>query len=154
VVIGPGDLYTSIIPNLLVQGISDALASTAATRVYVCNLMTKPGETDSFKASDFVREILRYLRGADLDWVIVNTNVLSKRVVDAYLSEGSHPVEADMDLIQQHVPGVIRAYLVNDGVPLKHAPDLIAQLVLRIAEMGRLKESPQIKVSKCGVTRI
>src|SRR5207249_2043431 len=71
IVIGPGDLYTSVLPNLLVRGIAAAISSSEAHRVYVCNLMTKHGETDGFQASDFVREILRYL-GHGLDRVILH----------------------------------------------------------------------------------
>ena len=81
VVLGPGDLYTSIIPNLLVTGVPQVLAATQATRIYVCNLMTKLGETDDFKVSDFVGEIIRYMGGPSLDWVMVNTQEVSLEYV-------------------------------------------------------------------------
>ena len=64
IVIGPGDLYTSIVPNLLVEGVTEALARCRGVRIYVCNLMTKPGESDGFKASDFIREVGKVLGAA------------------------------------------------------------------------------------------
>ncbi|MCZ6614821.1 MAG: YvcK family protein, partial [Chloroflexi bacterium] len=90
VVLGPGDLYTSIIPNLLTQGIPQALAATEGTRIYVCNLMTKLGETDGFKASDFVREITRYMNGPNLDWALINTRSISEAVQETYRGESAH----------------------------------------------------------------
>ncbi|MFQ6030449.1 MAG: uridine diphosphate-N-acetylglucosamine-binding protein YvcK [Dehalococcoidia bacterium] len=78
VILGPGDLYTSVIPNLLAEGIREALAETKATRVYVCNLMTKLGETDDFKSSDFVREMNRYLAANSLDWALINAREVPK----------------------------------------------------------------------------
>ena len=106
VVLGPGDLYTSIIPNLLAEGIPQALAATKATRIYVCNLMTKLGETDDFKASDFVREIVRYMGGPHLDWTLINTRLVSESIQAAYGEEGALPVHADMDQTQHYAPGV------------------------------------------------
>ena len=139
VVLGPGDLYTSIIPNLLAEGIPDALASTRAARVYVCNLMTKLGETDDFKASDFVREIIRYLGGPNLDWALVNTRDVSETVRQAYLGESAYPVESDLDLVQRHAPGVFATSLGNNQVPLIHGPERIAEAVLSIASIGRVR---------------
>src|SRR5215212_9183090 len=74
VIVGPGSLYTSILPNLLVDGIAKALASTQALRLYVCNVATQPGETDEFRASDHVQALLKHLRGTPLDVVLANSN--------------------------------------------------------------------------------
>jgi uncharacterized cofD-like protein len=141
VVLGPGDLYTSIIPNLLAGGITQALATTKATRIYVCNLMTKLGETDDFKASDFVREITRYLGGPNLDWVLINNRAVSEAVRQAYLGESAHPVEADLDAVQQYSLGVLATPLGNNQIPLKHEPDLVAKVVLSITSLGRLPKA-------------
>lgn len=141
VVLGPGDLYTSIIPNLLARGICQALAATKATRIYVSNLMTKLGETDDFKASDFVREITRYLKGPSLDWALINTRSVSAAVREAYLGESAHPVEADLEVVQQYVPGVFGTAVANDQVPLKHEPDRVAEAVFNIASIGRIQQA-------------
>ena len=138
VILGPGDLYTSIIPNLLVTGIPEALASTQAIRIYVCNLMTKLGETDDFRASDFVHEMMRYLGGSNLDWVLVNAQQVPAEVRHAYLAEGALPVVSDLAAVRKQVPGVFVGRLGNNQIPLKHDHTRIAEAALRIAEMGRV----------------
>ena len=138
VVLGPGDLYTSIIPNLLADGIPQALAATKATRIYVCNLMTKLGETDDFMAADFVREVIRYLNGTCLDWTLVNTRPVSEAVREAYRDEGAHPVEVDLEAVGRQVPGVFATCVGNDQIPFMHEQDRIAEAVLSIASIGRV----------------
>ena len=138
VVLGPGDLYTSIIPNLLVSGISEALAATRATRIYVCNLMTKLGETDDFRASSFVQEMIHYLDAPCLDWVMVNSGQMSDVVKEAYRKEGAYPVVADLEMVREYVPGVFATHLGNNQVPLKHDSQRVSEAVTRIAEMGRI----------------
>ena len=140
VVLGPGDLYTSIIPNLLAEGICEALAETQATRIYICNLMTKMGETDHFKGSDFVREIIRYLGSPSLDWVLINNGDTPKKVLENYLNEGSYPVEPDVGKVGRYVSGVFAACLGNSQVPLQHEPSRVAEVVFEIASLGRTSE--------------
>ena len=142
VVLGPGDLYTSIIPNLLAEGISQALATTRATRIYVCNLMTKLGETDDFKASDFVGEIIKYMDGPHLDWGLINTRPVLEAVQEAYRGEAAYPVEADLEDVQRQVAGVFATGLANNQLPLKHEPERIAEAVLSMAGLGRVREVP------------
>ena len=139
VVLGPGDLYTSIIPNLLARGIPQALRDTKATRIYVCNLMTKLGETDHFKASDFVREIIRYLGGPHLDWTLIDTRPIPQEVRDAYHREGAREVESDLEAVQRYVPGVFATGLGNGQVPFKHQPQRVAEAVMSIAHSGRVR---------------
>lgn len=139
VVIGPGDLYTSILPIFLVKGMAEALSTSRATRIYVCNLMTKLGETDGFKASDFLRELEHYTGGAHVDWAIVNTSVPPGTVRATYEDEGAQLVEADMDTVGRHVNGVFAASLATDGLPLRHAPDVVGAAVMRIVRAGRVK---------------
>ena len=132
VVIGPGDLYTSIIPNLLVGGIAEAMGRTNATCIYVCNLMTKLGETDDFKASDFVREIVRYLGTSVPDWVVVNNQAIPEEIQRAYAPEGARPVETDMGELDRYVPFIYGRPLANNEQPLRHDPSSIARAVLSV----------------------
>lgn len=97
IVLGPGDLYTSVLPNMLVDGIASAIRTSSARKFFVCNLMTKRGETDGFKASDFVREIHRYL-GAPVDRVILHDGTLPDDVRAAYAARHQRPVRADVEL--------------------------------------------------------
>ncbi len=106
IVIGPGDLYTSIIPNLLVEGIAEAVRASEARKIYVCNLMTKHGETDGFTASDFVREIHRYL-GGRVDRVIAHDGSFPDHLLAPYAAQAQQPVACDEETIRQLVPDVI-----------------------------------------------
>ena len=140
VVLGPGDLYTSIIPNLLAAGIPQALATTHATRIYVCNLMTKLGETDGFKASDFVREMLRYIGGPHLDWAVISTNVFSAPMLEAYRREAAEQVEFDLEEVQTYLPGVFATALGDEQQTAKHDVDRIAETILSIFRFGRARQ--------------
>lgn len=106
VLIGPGDLYTSIIPCLLVDGIAEAIRSCEGEVIYICNVMTKHGETDSFAASDFVRELHRYL-GRRVDTALVSTSAYPQALLDAYAREHAYPVHPDLDEVRALVPRVL-----------------------------------------------
>ncbi|HEX5547801.1 MAG TPA: gluconeogenesis factor YvcK family protein [Ktedonobacterales bacterium] len=106
IVLGPGDLYTSIVPNLLVNGVAEAIRAAEAEVVYVCNLMTKHGETDGFRASDFVREIQNYL-DRRLDRVILHDGSFPDDLLGAYAIKQQFPVEADISAVRKLVPEVI-----------------------------------------------
>lgn len=136
VVIGPGDLYTSILPVFLAKGMPEALAASPATRIYVCNLMTKPGETDGFKASGFLREFERYTGRASIDWAIVNSAVPQRAVQAAYGAEGARMVEADTDAIRRHVSGFVTGSLASDDLPLRHVPERVGEAVMQILRRG------------------
>src|SRR5260370_2819206 len=91
ILIGPGSLYTSILPNLLVSGIAEAIESSPATRVYVANLMTQPGETEGFSLSDHVRVIFEHTRRKLLDWVVPSNQIVSPDVVPPYCAPPTAP---------------------------------------------------------------
>jgi uncharacterized cofD-like protein len=93
VTIGPGDLYTSVVTNFAIRRLREAVAKSRAPKVYVCNLMTKPGETSGFDAAEHVREMVRYLGGDALDYVILSNTRLSKRAIRGYAKMNQSPVE-------------------------------------------------------------
>jgi uncharacterized cofD-like protein len=119
VIIGPGDLYTSIIPCLLVEGITEAIRSCEGEIIYVCNVMTKHGETDGYRASDFVRVLHRYL-GRRVDTVLVSTSSYPSSLLDAYAQEHAFPVEADIDEVQELVPRVISDHFSTTERLIRH----------------------------------
>lgn len=131
VVIGPGDLYTSVIPNLLVEGIPQAIQNTPGEVAYVCNLMTKRGETDGYKASDFLREIQRYLSGSeDVDVLLVNQEAVPGALMEEYVQDGSFPVKADTAVCAGMVAQVIASDVAAAGTLWRHSPeDLAANLM-------------------------
>jgi uncharacterized cofD-like protein len=119
VIIGPGDLYTSIIPCLLVDGISEAIRSCEGEIIYVCNVMTKHGETDGYSASDFVGEIHRYL-GRRVDTVLVSTSTYPQSLLNAYAQENAHPVRADLDEVRKLVPRVLAGHYSTTDHLIRH----------------------------------
>lgn len=130
IVIGPGDLYTSIIPNLLVQGVSEAIRESSAKKVYVCNLMTKQGETDEYKASDFLKEIEHYL-GGRVDYIICNQNGMSKELVEIYKNKNQFPVDVDLDDERLVLTNIL--YQKDNGEDLiRHHRDKLAEEVMKI----------------------
>jgi len=129
VVIGPGDLYTSLIPNLLVQGIIDAIAE-AKHCVYVVNLMTKPAESDGFRASTFVERLLDYLSPARLDAVVANTAHPDEKVLRRYARNGATFVEVDAQNIAAQGIEVIERPLVSARYLVRHDPTALAQTLL------------------------
>ncbi|WIG61019.1 MAG: YvcK family protein [Ktedonobacterales bacterium] len=106
IILGPGDLYTSVLPSLLVDGVAQAIRASAAHKVYVSNLMTKHGETDGFTASRFVGEIHRYL-GGPVDRVILHDGSFPDHLLDLYAAKQQHPVQPDVDAVRQLVADVV-----------------------------------------------
>jgi uncharacterized cofD-like protein len=119
VLIGPGDLYTSVLPCLLVEGISEALRACDGELVYICNVMTKHGETDGYRASDFVREVHRHL-GRRVDAVVVNTGEYPAALLEPYAEEGATPVEPDLSAVRALVPRVIAGPFATTERLIRH----------------------------------
>lgn len=134
IIIGPGDLYTSLLPNLLVREIARAVCESEAEKVYVCNLMTKHGETDGYKASDFVNTIHHYL-GARVDRVVVNDGAFYPDVVKTYLQEQSKPVVVDRVRLTQLVPNIaIEPLQLEDDSLARHDPERLVGAIFRTSE--------------------
>nr|WP_082798629.1 YvcK family protein [Caldibacillus debilis] len=97
IIVGPGSLYTSILPNLLVPGIGHAVRQAKARKIYICNLMTQPGETDGYKASDHIRAIFDHIGHASIHQIIVNDGAIPEEITEKYKKEMSVPVLPDVD---------------------------------------------------------
>ncbi|MBV9229742.1 MAG: YvcK family protein [Chloroflexi bacterium] len=129
IIIGPGDLYTSLIPNLLVRDIARAIRESDAEKVYVCNLMTKHGETDGYKASDFVNAIHRYL-GARVDRVVLNDGQYPEDVLKMYQEEQSEPVLIDRSRLGRLVPNLVIEHLnLEDDSLARHDPERLVRAI-------------------------
>ncbi|MFQ5685891.1 MAG: uridine diphosphate-N-acetylglucosamine-binding protein YvcK [Candidatus Scalindua sp.] len=103
IAIGPGSLYTSVISNLLVGGIKDALQRTKALKIYLCNIVTQPGQTDNYTASDHVKAIIKYLGEGILDYVLVNNNFPREEIIEKYRKEDADIVTLDESLEKNNV---------------------------------------------------
>ena len=130
VIIGPGDLYTSIIPNLLCTGMRDALKETQARIIYVCSIMTKHGETNGFCVEDFVRVLEQYVGPDCLDYVLVNSGELRPDLLQKYVLEGKAPVRLKRreGLLGMGLKIVERDF-TSETDYIRHAPRKLAKAV-------------------------
>jgi uncharacterized cofD-like protein len=141
IVIGPGSLYTSILANFVVDQVAEAVRVSEAQKVYVCNLMTNRGETDGFRASDFVREIHRYL-GDRVDRVVAHDGVFPERLLERYAAGGQHPVIPDVERLRELAPEVVIDSLlaVYQGTLVRHDAEHLLRAIFTPAEF--LLETP------------
>jgi len=137
IIIGPGDLYTSILPNLLVDGVAEAIRASEAEKIYVCNLMTKHGETDAFRASDFVREIHHYL-GGRVDRTILHDGSFPEHLVDVYAAKQQYPVQPDVEAVRELVPHVEMDHLI--AIELDHLVRHDPERLVRATFAPRLED--------------
>ena len=141
IVLGPGDLYTSIIPNLLVRGVAEAIQESKAIVVYVCNLMTKWSETRDFDAADFVEETLKYRIGREkFDVVLVNTAQIPARLLPSYEAEDrSKPVVFD-DEVMKRLSRMTEKVVTGDFLSraslniglIRHGPHRLAKQIVEL----------------------
>ena len=133
IVIGPGDLYTSLIPNFLVSGVPDAIRRSKAVKIYICNLMTKFGETESFSAEDFVKEVERYLGKNILDFVLCNIKKPAPSILREYKKEISEFVAPPSTLVYSlKKPKYILEDIMCDGALVRHNPKKLAKTLLSL----------------------
>ena len=132
VVIGPGSLYTSVIPNLLVRGVSEAIAKCDAVKIYVCNVMTQPGETNGYRASDHVRAIEEHAARRIFNYVLVNKEVPSPELIEKYRLEGAELVTPDVDIIREMGYKPILGNYISQTDVVRHDPQKLAQAVVRL----------------------
>ena len=162
ITVGPGSLYTSIIPNLLVDNIVNAMNESNALKVYICNIMTQPGETDGFTVEDHLRALIEYSPRLELDYIVVNSAPINLALREKYLADGAAQVKfrsqrdsgglpeaVDIGSPNHHKVSIVCEDLLNENDVVRHDPDRLAGLVLRIHRMERVaslviayKESP------------
>ena len=139
IVLSPGSLYTSIISNLLVEGIPESIARSNGKKVYVCNIMSQVSQTYGYKASDHVNKIKEYLK-CDLDFVILNNKSPNEDLIESYKMENAHLIENDIDKIENSGISVIAEDLLDDVKEkrilwekknlLRHDPDKISEVLV------------------------
>lgn len=130
--IGPGSVYTSVIPNLLVPEIAEALRLSDAPKVYICNVMTQPGESDSFTASEHVTTIINNTERKVFDYVMVNTGIPNESLLGRYRDVGQHLVEADVDRIRAVGVRVIQGNFMSDSDFVRHDPMKVAARLMAL----------------------
>lgn len=132
--IGPGSLYTSILPPLLVHGVVDAIAESSAKKIFVCNLMTQPGETDGLTARRHLEIVREYASGLNFDYVLVNDRPISDIQARLYTRDGAEQIGVHGSIYEDRIEGarVIRANLLDDGDLVRHHPGRVAKCVLEL----------------------
>ncbi len=132
IVIGPGNLYCSIVPNLLVRGISEAIGRSAAKVVYNCNLMTKAGHTDGYAVTDFIAAIERHIGKGRVDFVTYNVAKADRELLAKYAEEGELPVTHDEPATVCEPPCIaLPADLISRGQVVQKAHDVIRRSLIR-----------------------
>lgn len=141
ITIGPGSLFTSLLPPILVKGVGRAIADSQAVKVFVCNLMTQPGETDGFSSRRHLEIIREYAPEIDFDYVVVNNSPISDEQVRRYADEGAQQIGVHGSITPETIEGaeVVYGNLLDDGEMVRHHPEKLAQVVLLCALQPRRK---------------
>ena len=132
IIMGPGSLYTSIIPNLLVKGIPEAICKSPAKKVYISNVMTQPGETDGFKVSNHLKVLMDYGVAENIDYVIANNGIIPPDIKEKYAKENAELVVLDYENISNLNVNVIEANLIKITKRyVKHNAEKLAELIMK-----------------------
>jgi uncharacterized cofD-like protein len=143
ITLGPGSLFTSVIPNLLVGGIANAIRNSRALKAYFVNLMGQPGETIDFRASDHVEAIHRHAYCPLLDTAVLNTGVISQALLAKYAADGARPVENDAARLRELNIEVKIANLLHEGETVRHDPRATAAVVMELAQEGHRRKAEE-----------
>ena len=132
ITVGPGSLYTSILPNLLVARVARAIGDSAATKIFICNLMTQPGETDGYTARQHLETVKSYAPEIHFDFVVVNDQPASEGQRERYAAEGAHQIGLEGEAFDDSLDGeaqVVRAPLLDEGEKARHDSLRLANVV-------------------------
>lgn len=140
IIVGPGSLYTSVLPNLVIKPIADALRSAKALRVYVCNVMTQPNETDGYAAEDHLQAILEHA-GLVVDTMIMNGRRPDESVLHTYTTMNQFPVGFDLNAVRELGVTPFFGDVIADGNFVRHDPAALADTIFRLYDRyGRTLE--------------
>jgi uncharacterized cofD-like protein len=141
ITLGPGSLFTSVIPNLLVDGMPAAIRRSPAIKTCFVNLMWQPGETTEFRASDHIRAIHKHAGGKLLDYAVINIRPITLAMKKRYARESAMPVESDIDTIFKMGIKVMAGNLAQSTPRVRHDPTATAAVVVKLAQEGRRRRN-------------
>lgn len=130
IILGPGSLYTSVIPNLLINGIYQEISRSKVLKIYVCNVMTQAGETDGYKASGHLKAIIRHTTPDIVNTCIVNTGDIPNKLLEKYKEENAERVEPDKEIIQKMGYKVIGANIISAKDYIRHDPHKLSRIIM------------------------
>lgn len=137
ITLGPGSLFTSVIPNLLVDGIPEAIRRSPAAKACFINLMWQPGETMHFRASDHIRAMYRHAGGPMLDYAIVNTAPIRPALKKRYARQSAEPVDNDLDELRRLGLEIVTGDFAEQAEKVRHKPEVIAEVAVMLARERR-----------------
>lgn len=138
ITIGPGSLFTSLIPNVLVSGIPEAIAASKAIKIFICNLMTEANESLNMSASQHIEAIFSHARKRIFDYALVNSAPISPAMQERYAQEHAQPVECDPQAVEQLGVRCIAGNFVEENDYARHATDRLCRELLRLAQLAHL----------------
>jgi len=145
IILGPGSLYTSVLPNLVINGISAALKETKAIKIYICNIMTQPGETDGYTVYDHINTIEKHTYNGVIDYCIVNTAPIPSTLKVKYFEEGAEIVKIDYDKIKRINTTMIYKELISiSNNFVRHEPDKLAKVAIDLVNQAALNSRKRI----------
>jgi uncharacterized cofD-like protein len=145
ITVGPGSLYTSILPNLLVARVAECIGSSRAAKIFICNLMTQPGETDGYTARRHMEVVKSYAPEIQFDFVVVNDRHVSPEQAAAYAAEGARQIGLTDHEFEREFGAeaeVVRADLLDEGEKVRHSPEKLARVILACYEQACARHVP------------
>ena len=141
--VGPGSLYTSLLPPLLVNGVADLMAGSPAVKIFICNLMTQPGETEGMSARRHLEIVRNYAKDLNFDYVLVNNRPISPLQQERYMQDGSEQIGVHGSMDSDKIEGakVIHCDLLDTGEKVRHDPAKLARTVLSCVPERKMTES-------------
>jgi uncharacterized cofD-like protein len=139
ITVGPGSLYTSILPNLLVARVAEAIGSSRAVKIFICNLMTQPGETDGYTARQHLETVKRYAPEIHFDYTVVNDRLITAEQAAAYAAEGAQQIGLTDHQLEKEFgreTEIIRADLLDEGEKVRHSPEKLARVIAACYEQA------------------
>lgn len=130
IVLGPGSLYTSVMPNLLIGKVYQEMIASKAIKIYACNVMTQKGETDEYKASDHLKALVDHTASGIVEYCIINTARIPEELLKKYRSEDSYPVIPDSENLRKMKCKVVEAHIINSKDYVRHDPDKLAKIII------------------------
>jgi uncharacterized cofD-like protein len=140
ILVGPGSLYTSIIPNLVVPKLAEAIVASNALKIFVCNVMTQPGETDNYTVSDHLDAIYAHIGQHIFDYVIVNDGEIPPQVQSLYAEQGARAVHLDLEEVTRRGYKVIADRLVLFRTYLRHDAAKLSDHIYQLVENWMLRK--------------
>ncbi|MEO6590619.1 MAG: uridine diphosphate-N-acetylglucosamine-binding protein YvcK, partial [Pyrinomonadaceae bacterium] len=150
ITIGPGSLFTSLLPPILVKGASEAIAASFATKIFICNLMTQPGETDGFSARKHLEIVSNYAPQIEFDYVIVNNHPINVEQMERYAGKGARQIGLHDSISPETIEGaeIVYGNLLDEGEKVRHHSGKLAQVVLLCTAPEKNKDSRDRKTDK------